>query len=224
MNRWMALLCSIPKSWYFNFKCFEVHTAIRMPVAVSYRVQLKGLKKGLVKLNMENVKTGMIRLGFSDGSFQKGKTGKSSLTFAENSTMVFCGSAVLANAFFINLCSGSTLVLGDEFSSNYNLTISCGERIEFGSGCLLGWDTTFIDGDGHSILTMSGDLLNETKGIKVGNHVWIASETAFLKGSRVGNNNVVGFRSTVLGEIDDENCVISGTPARVIKRNVDWKR
>ena len=223
MRRWLSLLCSIPKTLYFNFKCFELHTAIKMPVIVSYRVSLKGIKRDTVVLKTSSVTSGMIRLGISDGSYQKGRNAKSSMAFADNSKMIFHGRATIANNFAINLGSGGVLELGDGFASNYNLTISCGKRIEFGRDCMLGWDCTFIDGDGHTILSESSNILNEPKEIRIGDHVWIASEVAFLKGSRIGSNNVVGFRSTVFGEWDDENCVISGTPARIVKRNVAWK-
>lgn len=225
MNRYLTLFFSIPKTIYFNLRCFDLRVAIKFPVIVSYRVHLKGIRKGIIVINTDSVKTGMIRFGISDGSYQKGRGGESSLAFAENARMILHGGAIIANRFAINLCNNSTLILGEDFSSNYNLTISCGKKIKFGSHCMLGWDCTFIDGDGHLLMSMSGDkVLNEPDEIVIGDHVWIASETAFLKGSKIGNNNVIGFRSTVLNEVKGENCVISGTPARVIRTNINWVR
>lgn len=225
MSRYLGLFFSIPKTIYFNLRCFDLRVAIKFPVIVSYRVRLNGIRKGVIIINADSVKPGMVRFGVSDGSYQKGRGGGSSLTFAPNSKMILCGGVIIANRFAINLCNNSTLIFGDDFSSNYNLTISCGKKIKFGSHCMLGWDCTFIDGDGHLLMSMSGDkVLNELDEIEVGDHVWIASETAFLKGGKIGNNNVVGFRSTVINEIKGENCVISGTPARIVKKNINWFR
>ena len=224
MNKYLALFCSLPKSLYVCFRCFDFKTALRLPVIVSYRVRVNGISRGSFEFDGVSAKTGMVRLGISNGSYLKGKDMKSYLTFAPNSKIVIRGGVNVANNFAINIGDNGELILGNKFSSNYDLTVSCGKRIEFGSDCLLGWHCTFIDGDGHSILNSSGEVLNEPSDIKIGNHVWIASEATCLKGAKIEDGCVIVFFSTISSKISKKRCVIAGTPAHIVKENVYWKQ
>lgn len=223
MKKIIALLLSMPKSLYVNFKCFDLRTAYKFPVLVSYRVRLKGLKRGAFVFDNCDIKPGMVRLGISDGAYEKGKFSKSYLAFAPESKIIIRGGVHIANNFIINMCPNGELVLGNNFSSNFDLTISCSKHIAFGNDCLLGWNCTFIDGDGHWIYDELGNTLNEDREIVVGNSVWIAAEVTFLKGARVADGNVVGFGSIVSKVFKDKNCIIAGTPARIVRERIGWK-
>ena len=223
MNKIVTLLFAIPKSLYVNFKCFDLRTACRLPIIISHRARVKGIKKGVIVLNVTDINTGMIRLGMSDGAYGKGRNAKSDLTCSPNSRIIFKGTAHIANSFAINMCPNGELVLGNNFSSNYDLTISCSKHIEFGDDCLLGWHCTFIDGDGHSIFDEVGNELNEDKAILVGNHVWIAAEVACLKGAKIADDCVIGFGSIVSKEFKEKNSMLVGTPAKRIKEKINWK-
>ena len=56
-------LLRIPKSLYFNLSAFPLKTAIKMPVLVSYKTKLKGIKKNKVIIDAL-IKFGLIRIGF----------------------------------------------------------------------------------------------------------------------------------------------------------------
>jgi maltose O-acetyltransferase len=53
--------------------------------------------------------------------------------------------------------------------------------------------------------------------IIVGENVWIAGQTAVLKGVHIGDNSVVGFRAVVTKDVP-ANVVVAGNPARVVKQ------
>lgn len=55
-----------------------------------------------------------------------------------------------------------------------------------------------------------------SKGIKIGNNVWVGAKVTFLDGCYVGNNSVVAAGAVVNGVFPD-NCVIGGVPAKIIK-------
>jgi acetyltransferase-like isoleucine patch superfamily enzyme len=55
-----------------------------------------------------------------------------------------------------------------------------------------------------------------SKGIKLGNNIWVGAKVTFLDGSVVGNNSVVAAGAVVSGIFPD-NVVIGGVPAKVIK-------
>jgi acetyltransferase-like isoleucine patch superfamily enzyme len=56
-----------------------------------------------------------------------------------------------------------------------------------------------------------------SKGIKLGNNIWVGSKVTFLDGSLVGDNCVIASGAIVNGVFPD-NVVIGGIPAKIIKK------
>jgi len=54
--------------------------------------------------------------------------------------------------------------------------------------------------------------------VSIGSGSWIGSGAVILPGARIGSHVVVGANSVVRGEIPD-NCVVVGSPARVVRRH-----
>lgn len=217
------LLKAIPKTLWLNFRCFDFKTAIKMPIIVSNRVNCKGIKKGNIIIDSASLKPGMIRLGLSDGAYERGKYKRSYLSIAKEGTLIFKGTAHIANEFAINIVGGGYLSFGDNFASNYGLIVSCENEIQFGKDVLLGWDCTFIDGDGHDILDSDGTKTNQSKAISIGNHVWMAAKVTGLKGCSIADDSVVGYGSIITKSMNCKNCIVSGYPAKQIKESITWK-
>ncbi len=80
--------------------------------------------------------------------------------------------------------------------------------------------------DGHSIYNPdTGELLNKPKsGINIGNHVWVGTDVFILKDVSIADNTVVGAGSIVTKAFTDKNVILAGTPAKIIKTNVNWSR
>ncbi len=55
-----------------------------------------------------------------------------------------------------------------------------------------------------------------SKGIVIGNNVWVGAKVTFLDGCVVGNNSVVAA-GAVVNTIFPDNCVIGGVPAKILK-------
>jgi acetyltransferase-like isoleucine patch superfamily enzyme len=55
-----------------------------------------------------------------------------------------------------------------------------------------------------------------SKGIKIGNNVWIGAKVTFLDGSVIGDNCVVASGAVVSG-VFPNNTIIGGVPAKIIK-------
>lgn len=103
------------------------------------------------------------------------------------------------------------------------MIVSCENEIQFGKDVLLGWDCTFIDGDGHDILDADGTKTNQSKAISIGNHVWIAAKVTGLKGCSIEDDSVVGYGSIITKSMNCKNCIVSGYPAKQIKESITWK-
>ena len=55
-----------------------------------------------------------------------------------------------------------------------------------------------------------------SKGILLGNDIWVGAKVTFLDGAIIGNHCVVAAGAVVNGQFPD-NCVIGGVPAKIIK-------
>lgn len=69
------------------------------------------------------------------------------------------------------------------------------------------------------------NILKRNEGpVFIGNHVWVTSECIINKNVKIGNNNVVAQRSVLNKSYESENCLIAGTPAKVVVNNIKWVR
>lgn len=111
-------------------------------------------------------------------------------------------------------CGGCEIQMND---GNENLTI--------GDDCLFSWGIKLRTSDGHSVVDLKTlKAINLPKDVVIGDHVWVGEDVKFLKGSVIPNNSIVGSGSIVTKKFSEENVVIAGFPALIMKRGVTWDR
>lgn len=99
-----------------------------------------------------------------------------------------------------------------------------GTSLTLGDDVMIASDVEIRTDDAHPIFDVeSGRRINWSKDVHVGNHVWIASRAIIRPGTKIGAGSVVGMNSIVKGSFPN-NCIIAGTPARVVRRNIAWER
>ncbi|MBD5391462.1 acyltransferase [bacterium] len=100
-----------------------------------------------------------------------------------------------------------------------------GGDITIGRDCMFSWGCSIHNGDYHTIIEKKKKkILNYNQPVTIGNHVWVGCGTVFWKGASVADNSVVGTRSLVTHKFNEPNVVIAGTPAKIVKRGIDWDR
>jgi len=98
---------------------------------------------------------------------------------------------------------------GTRFGSAQSITV--------GSECILA-DCRIMDTDFHSLSRYrhTDDAPVIVSPVYISDNVWIAGQTAILKGVTIGKNSVVGFGSVIVSSVP-ENVVVAGNPAKIIK-------
>lgn len=93
-----------------------------------------------------------------------------------------------------------------------------------GDNCMFSMNCQIRATDGHTILDkQTGNVINSiTSPIIIGNHCWIGEGVRFIKNSKISDNTVVGISSIVTKQFEKENVILAGTPAKIIKENIDW--
>ncbi|WP_417220870.1 acyltransferase [Arthrobacter sp.] len=99
-----------------------------------------------------------------------------------------------------------------------------GTSLTLGDDVMIASDVGIRTDDAHPIFDVeSGRRINWSQDVHIGNHVWIANRAIIRPGTSIGNGSVVGMNSLAKGKFPN-NCIIAGTPARVVRRNVAWER
>lgn len=216
----MKILMTLIKTIYFNFRCFDFKTAMIMPVIVSYRVKLIGIKKGCILIKTLHKKRFMIKIGF-DGSFFISNT-TSSFCIQKNGKIIFNGKSTFGEGVNIFL-NGGVLDIGNNFYANRNLQIQCEKKIKIGNDCLFGWNVQIRDTNGNHTVMKNG-VENKNNGeIVLENHVWVAADVLILSDTFVGNDNIIATKSMVKSLKSDSNRLIVGSPAKIKEGIYTWK-
>lgn len=153
----------------------------------------------------------------------------STIHIETNGNIIRIGKAIDAVSMYIYCVNGNKqkLIIGDNFSAGgvaFNL-LEEESSIIIGEDCMMSEDVYIINSDVHCIFdqhTHTHKLINRAKGIKIGNHVWIGRHCFITKNAIIPNNCVLGINSTATKDYIEENCVIAGNPAKIIKTGIDW--
>ena len=209
----LKYIIDLPKTVYFNYRCLPKNQAVKLPVRVRYNTKFGILDKNSVIIS-GNCTRSMITLGYRGGKFVTENKGYISIS---NGKIIFNGKCNFGEGFGISVESGE-LSFGNNFYANRNLLIECQEKITFGNDVLIGWNVSIRDTDGHSV--NKKPFIEE---IEIKDNAWISSDVTVLKGSCITDGSIIACNSTVCGiKMKDKNCLIGGTPAKIIKKNVEW--
>lgn len=121
--------------------------------------------------------------------------------------------------------SGNTVSLGEHtyLAGEIQLAVMEGTAISVGRDCLFSSPVKIRTGDSHSLLQKStGQRINPSQSVTIGNHVWVGTDTTILKGVSVADGCVVGAGSLLCKTYENPNCVLAGVPAKEVRQDVDW--
>ncbi len=122
---------------------------------------------------------------------------------------------------------GAVIEIGDNVGIS-GATIYARKGIYIGENTCIGGNCKILDNDFHPIgmedrIRLLNDVhggdsdLIPTREIHIGKNCFLGCNSIILKGTVLGDGCVVGAGAVVSGKFED-NCVIAGNPAKVIKR------
>ena len=222
LKRIIRLAFSLPKTIFFNLYMFPIKIAVKLPILIDYRTQFNELYKNTVVLS-GNIKFGMVKLGWGNGSNGIECNRKSYWGIKKGSKVVFKGTAQFAKGVSLRADNGGEIIFGNQLTANQNFFCASNTSVSFGENVVLGWNIHVRDADGHPIFNQNGDRINENRCISVGDHVWIASYASILKGVTIPDNCIVGFGSIVTKSFKEQGLIIGGIPAIEVKKNINWE-
>ena len=146
-----------------------------------------------------------------------------------NNAYVEVNPSPQADGLHISMAYGNNqkIIIGEN-------TTFCGLKITApsNSSCIIGKNCMFAEfvkcwcGDCHMIMDKTtGELLNpDPEALVIGNHCWIGESSRLLKNTILPDNTIVAACSVVTKNFKQENMIIGGTPAKILRKNVVWSR
>jgi len=96
--------------------------------------------------------------------------------------------------------------------------------VTIGKDCMISSQVYISVSDIHPIYDReTGARINPARPVEIGDHVWLGLRAMVLKGARIGEGAVLAAGTLVSGEVPARS-IVAGSPARVMRRNVDWRR
>jgi len=135
-------------------------------------------------------------------------------------TVCVKGYASIGKGCKVFVAKNKTLTIGCNTFLTGDSLITVNNGVSIGSNCAISWNLTLIDDDYHQLLPVS----EKDKNIIIGDNVWIGNNVTILKGAVVGKGSVIAANSVVTKAFPQENVLLAGNPAKIIRENINWKR
>lgn len=120
----------------------------------------------------------------------------------------------------IQVFNGGRMEVGRRFYCNIGATFICSGSIKIGDGVICGRNITIREYHGdHFINTPNYKCFRP---VNIGDHVWLCEYSTIMPGVTIGSGSVVAAHSLVTHDVPP-NCLVMGSPARVVRRNIQWK-
>ena len=118
---------------------------------------------------------------------------------------------------------GYNIEVGENFYSNYNLTILDVGKVRIGDNAVIAPNVSIYTA-GHPIHPESRNSGYEYGiDVTIGDNVWIGGNVCIMPGVTIGNNVVIGAGSVVTKDLPD-NVIAAGNPCRIIRAITDEDR
>ena len=123
---------------------------------------------------------------------------KTMIDCRDGSTIVFKSSQTKLKQMAIMVSNGNNLEIGHNLLPNTNCKIrvyrESGLNVKIGDNCMMGPNVEIAASDAHCIYDMeTKKVLNKGKDIAIGNHVWMTTNVAVLKGTTIADNCIIGI-------------------------------
>ena len=216
----MRYVLGLPRSVWYNFRLLPLSQARHLPLLISHRTRVVDVS-GKINLCADKLRIGLVKIGFNTCQITDFRYHRTTLNIRGRLDLL--GECAIGAGSSVEVSETGTLTLGDHFNMGPRSLVICNHRITFGREVLTSWQCTFMDTDQHQLVDCEGHCSNEDRPIVFGDNVWCGCNVIVTKGTRICSNVTIGAGSCVHGVFDEEQTVIAGNPARVVRHGVRRK-
>ncbi len=138
-------------------------------------------------------------------------------------TLIICQKLHIGNQTTIH--SHNKIQGTAAFSIGENSRIINEHTIDLHNDVTIG-NNSWLAGKGSQIWTHGSTqtlIGNKDLSVKIGDFVYIGSNSLIAPGVSIANHNLIGLGSVITKSFDTSKNIISGNPATIVKENFDWR-
>ena len=140
----------------------------------------------------------------------------SALIMKENSCLEV-EQFVIGSGSNVFIGNGAKLKLGSGYIDRKAI-IYCYKDISIGHDVMIAEDVMIRDSNNH---TIAYDGYVKDAPVVIRDKVWIGARATILCGVTIGEGSVVAAGAVVTKDVP-AHCLVGGTPAKILKKNIDW--
>jgi len=128
------------------------------------------------------------------------------------------GRGVFLGRGTILSCKDGDITLGDHSNLGFHCEVFSGSSVTVGTHALLAAQV-YLVGGGHEFEGQGASVIDQpriSRGIVLGDNVWLGTGVKVLDGLRIGSHAVVGAGAVVNADLP-EGAIAAGVPARVLR-------
>lgn len=155
--------------------------------------------------------------------------GCTSIAVRGDGATVFVGNAKLGD-LAVEVHEHAVCYIGNDTTMHtkarpQRLRISPHAAIFIGDDCVISENIDMSVLDWHPIYDAdSGNRVNGSRSIFIGDHIWLGRNTSILKGSRMASGGILGLGAILSGKYCPPNSIYAGVPAKMLGVGKFWGR
>ncbi|WP_352258231.1 acyltransferase [Psychrobacter sp. TB55-MNA-CIBAN-0194] len=130
--------------------------------------------------------------------------------------------------------SGQLLIVGNHLHihiGNHTTAIDCyilarDKSVTIGESCMISRGIEIRATDVHKVYDIDTNVRvnNAHSDVILGDHIWIAANVTVSKNVSIASGCIIAAGAFVNKPVETPNCMVAGTPAKIIRQNVRWER
>ena len=122
--------------------------------------------------------------------------------------------------------SGQLLVVGNHTTAIDCYILARDKSVTIGQSCMISRGIEIRATDVHKVYDIDTNArVNKAHtNVILGDHIWIAANVTISKSVSIASGCIIAAGAFVNKPVETPNCMIAGTPAKIIRKNVRWER
>ncbi len=149
----------------------------------------------------------------------------SQLVFAGDNSVIYLDSNRYEYKLSVTVYNDCVFHMGKDNYINQKMSVILSEQKHcfIGDAGMFSINIEIRNADPHLIYSCStGERLNITKSIYIGDHVWVGQDVRILKGTEIDSGSIIGAMSVVSNKRILHNSVWAGNPCKLIREDTFW--